>query len=95
MTNEEMSRALTEELAQAFEDLADELTVPRVCSVTPPAELTSTASFQVHLATGDGTRAEVAIPVNLVIGYLADEEAAVDEWRHWVHEVASRLQSRA
>ena len=91
MDREELSRLLWEELVEALADLSDDAAAARVESVTPPPRLEAGASFRVRLAPASGPGFETDLPANLAIGYLADEEAAVDEFRHWLHELWQRL----
>jgi len=91
MDREELSRLLLEELAEALSDLCDDAQTASVESVTPPATLEPGACFRVKLSLAPGRTLDVDLPANLAIGYLADEEAAVDEFRHWLHELGPRL----
>lgn len=96
MTPQELALEIKEELAEA---LADTALSERwsVIDVVPPTLLDADSHLSVILATtdgaADGTIAEMALPSSLAIGYLADEEAAVDEWRLWIEEIAKRLAS--
>lgn len=87
----ETARAIFDELSEAFRDL-DEAGTVKVLDVSAPTELTPTTSFHVTLQAGSAAAVALALPATLAIGYLADEEAAVDEWRHWVHQAWQALQ---
>jgi hypothetical protein len=91
MDREELSRLLLEELAEALADLSDDAQIVGVQAVTPPATLEAGASFRVKLSPAPGLSLDVDLPANLAIGYLADEEAAVDEFRLWLHDLRTRL----
>jgi len=91
MDHEELSRLLLEELAETLSDMPDDAPAVRVESVTPPPILEAGACFRVKLSPDPEHSLDVDLPVNLAIGYLADEEAAVDEFRHWLHDLWQRL----
>ena len=91
MTPHELAKLIKDELAEALCDL--ELTQsPQVLDVVPPALLDAETSLSITIADTAGKLVELELPSSLAIGYLADEEAAVDEWRIWVQEIVSRLE---
>lgn len=72
--------------------LADEgAGVARVLAVRPPPDLGADRVFHITLALPGSRDHTVDLPVALAMGYLADEEAAVDEWKTWVVELVGRL----
>lgn len=90
MTPEEAARELEEELEAALLDLEpDRGFTVQVLEV--PGDLGADTHFVVRVGTTGAAATELRAPTPLVMGYLADEEAAVDEWRHWVHGLAERL----
>jgi hypothetical protein len=91
MDRERLARGLREELDEALADLSDRVGAVRVESVTPPPDLEAGTSFRVRLSPAVGPQVDVDLPSNLAIGYLADEEAAVDEFRLWLNELFVRL----
>ncbi len=91
MDRHELSRLLRDELAEALTDMGDLLEPMSVESVTPPRVLEAGASFRVRLLASRGRRLDADLPANLAIGYLADEEAAVDEFRQWLYEQRKKL----
>jgi hypothetical protein len=92
MGPEEAASLLREELEECFADLTG---WPATAAVVlrPPQQLRADESFQVSVRLAGAGSVESELPVNLALGYLADEEAAVDEWRLWVHELVERLGS--
>jgi hypothetical protein len=91
MTPQEAAQALREELDEALADLGGSGARASVLAVQPPAQLGPDSSFRVAVRASRARTVEVMLPSNLAIGYLADEEAAVDEWRHWVGELWKQL----
>jgi hypothetical protein len=91
MTPQEAAQLLHEELDETLADLAGSNEGASVLAVHPPAQISPTSSFRVAVRAGAARTIEIMLPSNLAIGYLADEEAAVDEWRHWVSELWERL----
>jgi hypothetical protein len=90
MGPEEAAETLLEELEECLADLAGVTARPAV-ALQPPEELRADTSFQVRVSLAGVGSAESELPVNLALGYLADEEAAVDEWRLWVQAFWERL----
>lgn len=93
-SRERLLAALREELEESLNDLADrpgEVTIEATASAR---DLEAGGSIAVSASWRTGRRREFQLPANLAIGYLADEEAAVDEWRHWVHNVWEDLTGR-
>lgn len=88
MTPEDAAHEIAEEMQAAFRDLGSRSDL-YVEAVRPPPNLGPDTTFTVVLAAGR-RRFEVTLPSTLALGYLADEEAAVDEWRGWIHETWSR-----
>lgn len=93
MTPEELAQSLREELEEA---LAEAIGVKPVAviGIAAPPDLGPDRSFIISLRFGRGAPLEIALPVPLAAGYLADEESAVDEWKRWVAELAVRLRGR-
>jgi hypothetical protein len=90
MRPQELASDIQDELADALIDLE----LPQrlsVIEVVPPDQLDAESCLYVTLASADGTTASLELPSSLAVGYLADEEAAVDEWRLWIQEIAARL----
>jgi hypothetical protein len=90
MTPQELVQQIKDELADALNDL-DLSRRLQVLDIAPPAQLDAETSLTVTIAATGGRIAELALPTSLAIGYLADEEAAVDEWRHWVQDIATHF----
>lgn len=90
MTPEELARSLRDELEEALAE-AGGATPVEVASITAPPDLGADRYFIISLCFGAGAALEIALPVPLAAGYLADEESAVDEWKRWVAELATRL----
>ena len=86
MTPEEAARALHEELDAAFADPTLVGASPRILSILAPEDLAADRTFAVTLQLGDADPVTLHLPAGLAIAYLADEEAAVDEWRRWVSD---------
>lgn len=83
MELKEAARALQAEIDAALEDFDALGPETRVLSVSPPADAGPDTRFMVTVRiAGDRRRAE--LPTGLALAYLADEEAAVDEWKRWV-----------
>ncbi len=91
MTPAGAARLLLDELREALNDL--EHTQIGVQAVHPPGDLGPDTCFHVTLSSESHLSLEVELPTNLALGYLADEEAAVDEWRLWVSELPQRLRA--
>ena len=92
MTPQELAQQIKEELADALTDIELPQSL-QVLDITPPDLLDAETSLCVTIAGIGGKTAELALPSSLAIGYLADEEAAVDEWRLWVLEIVARFAS--
>lgn len=86
MSPAEAAQALREELEAAFLELADVGRPPQVHAVHPPQDLGADRDFLITISAGEADPLEIALPAGLALGYLADEEAAVDEWHHWVSD---------
>ena len=78
-----MARALREEIEAALADSGLEV---RVGSIEAPADLAPDTCFRVQFEMGRGT-VERELPTGLAIAYLADEEAAVDEFKGWLRSL--------
>jgi hypothetical protein len=89
MTPKDIAFQILEELEDAFSDL-DGAEGLHVQGVDPPNDLAPDTFFVVTVAGRGREPHEIELPTTLAIGYLADEEAAVDEWRLWVRAVAQR-----
>jgi hypothetical protein len=77
------ARLLREELEDALLDPGHPPPKAFALTVHPPADLAPDTSFRIRASLGPHT-AEADLPSGLAIAYLADEEAAVDEWKNWV-----------
>ena len=90
MSPDDAARLLQEELEDA---LAQEPAGPPATlalAVRPPPDLAPDTCFRVRASLGPLT-VESDLPTGLAIAYLADEEAAVDEFKSWVAELRQRL----
>jgi hypothetical protein len=86
---------MKEELEEAFIDLGGEGHGVRITAVGPPPDLGPDTAFELTIDRGaDASPVVIELPTSLAMGYLADEEAAVDEWRHWVHRLWEQLRPR-
>jgi hypothetical protein len=85
------ARALHEEIETALAETSAAGPVIGVLSVSQPAEPGPDTHFTVTLAIA-GDRHTVQLPTGLALAYLADEEAAVDEWKSWIHRLRARLE---
>lgn len=91
MDPDRAAAAIGGELQATLDDPETGLTRAQVRSVAAPADLGADRTFLITLSI-PGSRDHVAeLPVPLAIGYLADEEAAVDEWKGWVADLSRRL----
>jgi hypothetical protein len=90
MKPQELAQQIMEELAVALTDLEPPQHL-QVVDIIPPDLLDAETFLSVVIADSRGKTAELTLPSSLALGYLADEEAAVDEWRIWVQEIAARL----
>jgi hypothetical protein len=90
MTPQELAAALQDELQDALTDLTNDESL-YVNSVIPPADLEAASSLLVTVTSDAGKSLALELPSTLAIGYLADEEAAVDEWKAWVSRLCQRL----
>lgn len=79
------------ELEAALEDWGGTAEPARVRSVEAPPDLGSDRYFRVTLSASAAHDQVVKLPAALAMGYLADEEAAVDEFKLWVAELWERL----
>jgi hypothetical protein len=77
------ARLLREELEDALVDPGDGSAEAVALSVLPPVDLAPDSCFQIRASLGPRTVVS-DLPSGLAIAYLADEEAAVDEWKSWV-----------
>ena len=85
MLPEEVAVALREEIEMGLGDLGVEV---RVVAVEAPADLGADGCFRVRLETEAGL-IERELPSGLAVAYLADEEAAVDEFKLWLRNAAT------
>ena len=92
MTPQEAARLLQAELQEALAELSDTVGDARLHQVRPPPDLGPDTAFRVSAASSS-RHVELELPSALAIAYLADEEAAVDEWKHWVAALAQRLRT--
>jgi hypothetical protein len=91
MHPQEAARLLRGELEDALARPGDRPARAVALTILPPADLAPDTSFRVR-ACLDPHTVEVDLPTGLAMGYLADEEAAVDEWKHWVSGLIKCLQ---
>ncbi len=91
MHPQEAARLLRGELEDALAHPGDGPARAVALTILPPADLAPDTAFLVRASLGRQTL-EVDLPTGLAIGYLADEEAAVDEWKSWVAALLARLQ---
>ena len=85
MTPLEAAEELREELEEALSDIGGDSDV-RVLSVDPPDDFGPDTTFRVTIELG-GSSAPHELSTGLAIAFLADEEAAVDEFKRWVWEM--------
>lgn len=84
------ARLLCEELEDALADPAGGPAKAVALTIVPPADLSPDTSFRIRASLGPHS-VETDLPTGLAVAYLADEEAAVDEWKSWVAELRSSL----
>jgi hypothetical protein len=60
----------------------------RACAVEAPSDLGADLCFRIRLEMGEGLM-ECELPAGLAMAYLADEEAAVDEFKRWLRNTAT------
>ncbi len=86
---ERIREELTEALAEAVAHGSDLV----VRHVSAPPDLGADRHFEITLSSRRDPRRtlRVDLPASLAMGYLADEEAAVDEWRRWVQSLRERF----
>jgi hypothetical protein len=84
------ARLLREELEDALADPGEGPAKAIALTVLPPIDLAPDTSFRIRASLGPHT-VETNLPTGLAIAYLADEEAAVDEWKSWVGGLRQRL----
>ncbi len=82
MSPDEAADALREELEETLADI-DGMPGSRISSIEPPRDLGADTYFHVTIDTGRG-QVSRRLPTGLAMAYLADEEAAVDEFKRWV-----------
>lgn len=86
-SKERLLADIREELTASLGDLADGPHDVRVVAVVADGDLDAGTYITVSASSRSARRHDFRLPATLAIGYLADEEAAVDEWRRWVHDV--------
>jgi hypothetical protein len=59
-------------------------------TVSAPREAVAGECFTVGIRLHSGVEITAALPCGLAIGYLGDEENAVDAWKAWVEALAAR-----
>lgn len=91
MTPDEAARSLQAELGEALASSAETSAAARIEAVTPPPDLGPDREFLIDAVRSDGERLRFRLPASLVAAYLADEEAAVDEWRRRVERFTRRI----
>ncbi|NIN72373.1 MAG: hypothetical protein GTO46_10750 [Gemmatimonadetes bacterium] len=90
MNPDEAARLLREELEETLADPGDGPATPIGLTIVPPADLAPDTAFRIRASRGPHM-VETDLPTGLAIAYLADEEAAVDEWKSWVAGLRSSL----
>lgn len=90
MSPDEAARLLREELEDALAEGTAGPATACTLAVQPPPDLAPDTCFQVRASLGPRT-VESDLPTGLAMAYLADEEAAVDEWKRWVADLRQRL----
>jgi hypothetical protein len=85
LSPEEAAVALREEIEEGLADLGAEV---RACAVEAPSDLGADLCFRIRLEMGEGLM-ECELPAGLAMAYLADEEAAVDEFKRWLRNTAT------
>ncbi len=85
MTPGEAADELREEIEAALVGIGRASAV-RVQSVEPPEDLGADTCFQVTIVSERGSGA-FDLPTGLAMAYLADEEAAVDEFKLWLQSL--------
>jgi len=85
------ARLLHEELDDALAELSHGEATAYSLAVRPPADLAADTAFRIRVSRGPLVL-ETAMSTGLAVAYLADEEAAVDEWKRWVASLRQRLQ---
>lgn len=93
-SHERFLGVLTEEIEASLDDLSDRPGEVEVEATASGQDIEAGGTIAVSATWRAGGARHFQLPANLAIGYLADEEAAVDEWRHWVHDVWSDLTGR-
>ncbi|NIR45688.1 MAG: hypothetical protein GWN99_14910 [Gemmatimonadetes bacterium] len=90
MEASEAARALHDEIAASLDDEGEASSRLAVVSVEPPAHLGPDTHFTVTVER-ESVRRRMELPTGLAMAYLADEEAAVDEWKSWVSRLRARF----
>jgi hypothetical protein len=82
MSPDEAADGLREELEEILAEI-DGMPGSLIRSVEPPRDLGADTYFRVTIDTRRGLVC-CPLPTGLAMAYLADEEAAVDEFKRWV-----------
>lgn len=88
MSPEEAAVVLCGEIEAALAAVGGSASAVQLRSVEPPVDLGADRCFRVVIESRDG-RVAVDLPAGLAMAYLADEEAAVDEFKTWVAGLAA------
>lgn len=81
--------ALARELAEELRDiLAYEAIAARLVDVSAPPDLDPESVFTLRLERR-GQLEHHTLPAGLVAAYFADEEAAVDQWKGFIRQLAA------
>lgn len=91
MSPDEAAEELRGELEAALDDSGMAPRGARVAEVAAPRDLGADRVFRIAVLDAKARTHTAMLPVPLAMGYLADEEAAVDEWKAWVAELSARL----
>jgi hypothetical protein len=87
---EQVAEALAEELSDLMGGEWD----GQVSISSPPEGAVAGAAFAVAVRRQGWSDLKVELPCGLAIGYLGDEENAVDAWKGWTEELARRLRQQ-
>ena len=86
---------LAEALAEELSGLLGEQWGGEVTVVAPSGGMVAGSAFQVAISRPPDRPLALELPCGLAIGYLGDEENAVDAWKSWTEELAKRLRGPA
>ncbi|HEX9638376.1 MAG TPA: hypothetical protein VGB99_12620 [Acidobacteriota bacterium] len=84
---------LREALAEELRDLLGEGWSGTVRVEEPERGAAAGEAFRISIAQADRRTLEAELPCGLALGYLGDEENAVDVWKSWTEELAERIRT--